>query len=124
MARESIAAALRVAVISAAIVCLAVVALLLTATRCLAVEQAAQSVVVFLKTAKVKVTKTVAGKTVTVGSFNGFSEAATAIKTMPAGEYRIVLPSPYVKTVPCDIPAGWSGICTDSIDSRLMIGKQ
>lgn len=38
---------------------------------------------------------------------------------MPAGEYRIVIPSPYVKTVPCDIPEGRVGICIDSIDTRL-----
>lgn len=93
-----------------------------------AVEQAAQSVVIYLKTAKVRVTKQVKDpatgklKTVTVGSYNGFSEAAGAIKLMPTDPtYRIVLPSPYVKQIPCDIPAGKVGVCTDSVDSRLLL---
>lgn len=93
----------------------------------LAVEQAAQSVVIYLKTAKFRVTKQVRDpvtgvlKTVTVGSYPGFAEAATAIKTMSAGAYRIVIPSPYVTTVACDIPEGHEGICLDSVDARLLI---
>lgn len=61
-------------------------------------------------------------KTVTVGRFPSWFEAMKAMRTLPPGQYRITVPSPYVTLIPCTLPptpAGSSAICLDSIDNRL-----
>lgn len=86
------------------------------------------SVVIFLKTAKVTLKaqyrdSTGALKEKLVGSYASAREAKEAMRLMPALKggllYRIDVPPAYANVIECVVPQG--SICVDAIDHRLFI---